>query len=119
MLNCLRQRREVYNQLALDFSIIGSLSTGDASQIPDDVKRITSKYPTDLESNCTDEFVQFLRLFIELKIERNPETIMKYLLNEPYLSSSFSNVTTALKIYLTLPVTVCEGERTFSRLALI
>ena len=77
MLNCLRQRREVYNQLALDFSIIGSLSTGDASQTPDDVKRITSKYPTDLESNCTDEFVQFLRLLIELKIERNPETIMK------------------------------------------
>lgn len=119
LLSCLCQRREAYSQLALDFSIIGSLNRGGASQIPDDVKRITNKYPTDLDNNCADEFMQFLRLLIELEIERNPHSIMKYLLSEPFIISSFPNVNTTLKIYLTLPVTVCEGERTFSRLALI
>jgi len=34
------------------------------------------------------------------------------------MSSCFLNVTIALRLYLTLPVTVCEGERSFSRLVL-
>ena len=45
--------------------------------------------------------------------------MLKYLLNEPFMSSCFPNVTVALRLYLTLPVTVCEGERSFSRLVLI
>jgi len=34
------------------------------------------------------------------------------------MSSCFPNVTIALRLYLTLPVAVCEGERSFSRLVL-
>ena len=98
------------------------LVKGDASaiaQFREEVSRIIAKYATDLDRSCQDEFVQFLKYTIELKIDRQPITMLKHLLNEPFMSSCFPNVIIALRLYLTLPVTVCEGERSFSRLVLI
>jgi len=93
------------------------LVKGDASaiaQFREEVSRIIAKYATDLDRSCHDEFVQFLKYTIELKINRQPILMLKHLLNEPFMSSCFPNVTIALRLYLTLPVTVCEGERSFS-----
>ena len=43
---------------------------------------------------------------------------MKHIRGDKLLKSTFPNVAT-LRLFLTLPVTVCEGERSFSKLALI
>jgi len=51
------------------------------------------------------------------------QTVIKvvryFLFNEPFMSSGFTNVTVALRLYITLTVTVCEAEMSFSKLALI
>jgi len=119
LLSALCQRREAYQQLAFDYAFVNSLVNCDASAIAQFREEVIAKYPTDLDRSCHDEFVQFLKYTIELKIDRQPITMLKHLLNEPFMSSCFPNVTIALRLYLTLPVTVCEGERSFSRLALI
>ena len=107
------QRREAYQQLAFDFAFVNSLVKSDASaiaQFREEVSRIIAKYATDLDRSCHDEFVQFLKYTIELKIDQQPITMLKHLLNEPFMSSCFPTVTIALRLYLT---------RSFSRLVLI
>jgi hypothetical protein len=41
------------------------------------------------------------------------------LIHERNLIEAFSNLTTNLKVYMTLPITSCEAERNFSKLSKI
>ena len=75
MLSALCQRREDYQQRALDFAFVNSFVKGDASKITqfrEEVSRIIAKYPTDLDRSCHDEFVQFLKFILNLKLTDNP-----------------------------------------------
>ena len=86
------------------------------------------KYSTDLDNGCADEFVQFCLFFKEINLgdasrssstrQVTPQMILQFI-KDNNLDNLFPNVTTALQIYLTIPVTVCEGERLFSKLSLI
>ena len=94
---------------------------GDRSAAIDQVPRsfvLQTEYPTDVDNCCHEEFVQFLNFLIDVNIDRQTTTMMKHLLPNR-LSSCFSNVITALRLFLTLLVADYEGERErpFSRLA--
>ena len=65
------QPRTLSAAYAFDFAFVNSLVKGDASaiaQFREEVSRIIAKYATDLDRSCHDEFVQFLKYTIELKI---------------------------------------------------
>ena len=69
--------------------------------------------------HCEDEFVTFSEFVTNLKLDRDPHVHLKYLRKYPVVESTFANISTALRLFLTLSVTVCEGERSFSKLSLI
>jgi hypothetical protein len=77
---------------------------------------LVKSYPEDLESSFIDEFVQFTNILVA----DNDKTIthMSELLKSDggVMLSTFPNVAIALRIYLTLPINNCQGERSFSTL---
>jgi len=77
---------------------------------------LAESYPEDLEPAIVDEFVQFT----DILVSDNNKTVshMSELLKKDggIILSTFPNVAIALRIYLTLPMNNCEGERSFSTL---
>jgi len=119
VLASLSQRRNAYKQISEDFAFIKSLKDNDVCSLREEVTRLLQKYDCDLESGCEEEFVAFSVMSADLKLDRDPQSLLKWLKRNPIVESTFSNVSTALRLFLTLPVTVCEGERSFSKLSLI
>jgi len=82
--------------------------------------KLVTTYPADIEESFVIEFLQFIVLI------REGDTVtsvahMNGLLRAHggILLSVFPNVGIALRLYLTLQVTNCEGDRSFSTLARI
>ncbi|KAJ8875731.1 hypothetical protein PR048_023630 [Dryococelus australis] len=84
----------------------------EASLTPEEVSRESSNlvksYPVDLEEILGEELLHFTEL---LKTE-----LLISLITENSLECCFPNVETALRMYLSLMVTNCTGERSFSKL---
>jgi len=77
---------------------------------------LVESYPEDLEPSFVDEFAQFT----DVLVADNDKTVshMSELLkaDKGIMLSTFPNVAIALRMYLTLPINNCEGERSFSTL---
>jgi hypothetical protein len=116
----LKFRTEAYESLQKRFALIAP-SRKDAA--PSEVRACCSTlheaYPKDLDSDFADEFVQFFDLITKhFPEKRSPHERYK-VLKENHLDSSFPNVETTLRIYLTLMVSNCTGERSFSKLKIL
>ena len=79
-------------------------------------------YPEDLEDHLSEELIQFSALLktnlgacMDKKIKKD-EVQMYKLIKENGLESAYPNVNIVLRIYLSLMVTNCSGERSFSKL---
>uniref|UniRef100_A0A8C6LVK5 TTF-type domain-containing protein n=1 Tax=Nothobranchius furzeri TaxID=105023 RepID=A0A8C6LVK5_NOTFU len=72
--------------------------------------KLSSTYPTDLDSSLSDELIQF-KHFVQR--ETSPVQLLQAL-DRHGLKTTFPNVYVALRLFLTLPVSNCEGERSFS-----
>lgn len=75
---------------------------------------LSSVYSDDLDKDFGEELIQF-KTFVREEKKRSPATMLQ-LLHTHGLQSTFPNVFVGLRIFLTLPVTNAEGERSFSRL---
>ena len=73
---------------------------------------LSSSYPTDLSRDFADELMQF-RAQVRSEEDKSPANLLKIAIK---IQTSFPNVFVALRIFLTLPVSNCEGERSFSKL---
>lgn len=85
------------------------------------VAELKKYYPDDLDEDFRDElrqFVEFVKADEGGQLMKNAAERYR-LLCERKLSATFPNVTTALKIYLSIMVTNCSGERSFSKMNLI
>ena len=90
---------------------------------PEDLRQhaahLVESYPEDLEPAFVDEFVQFT----DILVSDNNKTVshMSELLKKDggIMLSTFPNVAIAVRIYLTLPINNCEGERSFSTLTCV
>ena len=80
-----------------------------------DMDRLVAEYPNDLNSDLRNEILQLKSFFGESK---SPFELLRSI-SDLGMKSTFPNVYVALKMFLTLPVTNCEGERSFSALARI
>ena len=86
------------------------------SELTSRAEALAAAYPTDLTMSLADELVQF-KSFIP-KEQRCPNTMLKTVVNLD-LQSTSPSLYIALRLFLTLPITNCEGERSFSRMARI
>ena len=87
----------------------------DHSDINTKATELCAAYPSDLDISLGNELIHF-RSFMQDK--QSPTKILQTLLDLD-LQSAFPNVYVATRIFLTLPITNCDGERSFSHLARI
>ncbi|XP_072331181.1 zinc finger MYM-type protein 1-like isoform X2 [Scyliorhinus torazame] len=122
----LRKRIDPYEQIAKRFKFLSELVNN--SEIDEDsIKLIISYYKDDIDHKLVNEcylFKEYLHLRKSQKTEENTPSKMQCaevlrLICEQHLIEVFSNITTALKLYLTMPITSCETERNFSKLSFI
>lgn len=72
----------------------------------------------DLDGNILVDEMEVLKIILSLEYYGKPYKMFQFLA-ENDRATAFPNLFIALRIYLTIPVTVASGERTFSRLKLI
>lgn len=113
MLSCLDKRIDAYTELNKLFRVLFNMDT-DCDSVRKCAAALSSAYPDDLDRDFGEELIQF-KAFVQEEKNRSP-VIMLQLLHRHGLQSTFPNVFVALRIFLTLPVTNAEGERSFSRL---
>ena len=77
-----------------------------------------SFYSKDVNMELCDEWIQWRAFLSQLpSVPTKPSPLqMLQIMKEYNLQSGFPNVCIALRIYLTLPVSNCSGERSFSHL---
>lgn len=105
----LRRRKEPYSKLVKKFSSLINLQN---VSIKEEAKVLQENYPNDLSEDFADELLHFKSVVAE------KESVLEMFqhLKEYNLNSAFPNVETALRIFLTIPVSNCTGERSFSLL---
>ena len=85
------------------------------------VEKLTLAYPNDfLKCDLETEFLRYREIFAHFESKIIGD--VPKMLNEIYrceLQNFIPQVCIALRIFATIPVTVCSGERSFSKLALI
>lgn len=101
------------------FSPVLRYLTLEETELEECCKKMTDFYNTDISSSLVDE-IKHLRkvhnsLFSSLT-ELSPLELLNKITNMK-LESIFRNVCSAIRIFLTLPVTVSEAERAFSKLS--
>ena len=112
----LRKRMSAYSAV---HGLFGFLTEFE-SLTPEDLRKhaahLVESYPEDLEPSFVDEFAQFT----DVLVADNDKTVshMSELLkaDKGIMLSTFLSVAIALRMYLTLPINNCEGERSFSTL---
>lgn len=76
----------------------------------DNAKKLQEFYSSDLDEEFSEEVQHFSTI-----IDKQSTLLEMYkMLKNLNLSSAFPNVETALRIFLTIPISNCTGERSFS-----
>uniref|UniRef100_A0A8C6WJK3 Zinc finger MYM-type protein 1 n=1 Tax=Neogobius melanostomus TaxID=47308 RepID=A0A8C6WJK3_9GOBI len=111
-------RYEAYNALKHSFGFLNKIHLLTSQELRSAAALLQKKYPSDIQEDFADEIVQF-KEFIMNKDCTSSVKDMLQLMKETDLSSVFPNMDIAFRVYLTLPVSNCSGERSFSKLGLI
>ena len=139
----LTQRCSAYNRICEELSFLLEMAGNDNENVLAGAKQLIDKYKDDFDQECIVEFEEFFHFTSKMQCEhkctnscnhfnkeycpdhckdickKSPTEMLIYLKKHSLISSLFPNVTIALRLFLTLPVTVCEAERSFSKLARI
>lgn len=116
VVRCLDQRLSVYKELTDIFGVLFMSETTSNSKVTKHANALLCAYPSDLNSSFAKELIQFRSFMCEQ--DKSPSKMLNTVL-ELGLQSVFPNVYMALRMFLPLPVTNCEGERSFSHMARI
>ena len=123
VLSALAKRMETYYQVTSVFGILRKLKYFTAEGILKRTPIIVCAYPDEMEESLGDKLVQFAELLktdVAAAIDSKKHEVMELqfykLLMENSLESCFPNVEIFLRIYLSLMITNCSGERSFSTL---
>lgn len=79
---------------------------------------LTDTSSSESDISATDLYEEIKAIEPFFTTEKNPSDILEYIY-ENNLLSTFPNLTIIVRIFLTLPVTVATGERSFSKLKII
>lgn len=123
MTGALKKRLEAYTVVRNLFGFLHEIFDLTPESIRESCHRLIEAYPEDLERHLAEELVQFCsfargssglkeqdkKVSFELRLYR--------IASAPGGREAFPNVNIVLRIYLSLLVTNCSGERSFSVLA--
>ena len=117
----LTKRQKAYKQLSGSFSVFKEMPRLTLPALKEKTKSLVSSYPEDLEDALEDEMTQFSALLktglaSDIPSKTHYEEQLYKLIRKNNLESTFPNVEIALRIYLSLMVSNCSGERSFSKL---
>lgn len=106
----LSRRKEPYDKIVHKFSCLLNLKS---MSLNEEANALQKSYPDDLSDDFSSELQQFIT-FSPDKNKSIPD--MFKILKELNLCSTFPNLETALRIFLSIPISNCSGERSFSLL---
>ena len=117
-MNDLNRRIKAYSSIDDRFAFLRGSAESDS------LSNMVTFYSEDLDSfeTVAEEWSQWkslvdqLKLNSDLKVASVTPSKMMVILKENKFESSFPNVYVILRIYLTIPVTNCTGERSFSHM---
>ena len=124
----LTNRLQAYTKISQKFGFLHNVLYLDAKQLKDKAKFLVKQYPNDLEPSLAEEIVHFREYLKGKNLPRkeggsddSDETVsiefqMYRILAKKEIHEVFPNVKIALRIYLTLMVSNCSGEQSFSAL---
>lgn len=113
LLSGLNRRLDAYRDINGRFGVLFDMVCDD-TDLRKRASALSSSYPGDLDTGLADELIQF-RSFVSTEQDKTPANLLQVVLKNG-LQTTFPNVFVALRLFLTLPVSNCEGERTFSKL---
>lgn len=111
----LSSRKESYENLSKRFEIFSKLHEKKYEDLVEQAKRVAQYYSNDI---CENDFVQECHHFqMYMKADKLTRIRDCYTyVKKNSLISTFPNLEVAIRVYLTLPVTNCSAERSFSAL---
>ena len=117
----LQKRQNAVKKLSNLFGFLKNLEEANNEKIRECSQSLVMAYPEDLEDDLSEELIQFSALLkmdlgADMDKKKNKEVQMYKLIKENGLESAYPNVNIVLRIYLSLMVTNCSGERSFSKL---
>ncbi|XP_069494240.1 zinc finger MYM-type protein 1-like [Ambystoma mexicanum] len=119
IINGLTRRGDAYKDISNRFGFLVNLRDMDGKEMSEHCIKLASYYHQDLEkSNLISECQQFKHYTFEKKETMSLSCIYK-IINNDKLGPAFPNLEIALRIFLSMMVTNCSGERSFSKLKLI
>jgi hypothetical protein len=122
----LKIRRDAYSKISSKFAFLRKLCQLSPEEIAKSAKILVESYPDDLDQGLSGELLFFTTIlraeftskgeYGNLKQNAAPELWMYHvaMMDNVALSNSIPNVVTMLSIYLSLMMTNCSGERSFS-----
>lgn len=116
------KRKVSYQEINNNFNFLFNLDSIDDSEIREKAKNLVGLYPTDLDNSFLDESIQFKEFINKIGFDKNyhENSNVEQMLNiiiSNNVSSTFNNTEICLRMYNSIAVTNCTGERSFSVLA--
>ena len=97
-----------------DFRCLTSYRSLSSLELRQKATNLVNSYPTDLELSFVEKFIQFTSIIDGHDNKSSGHMCQLLKRDDGLLMSSFPNVGIALRIYLTIEISNCEGERSFS-----
>ena len=112
----LQKRAETYHEVADAFDFLIDINISE-QLLRERVETLMQVYPDDVNNDLVPE-VQYFQPYIKQNTitEEISHQDMYHIIKKDRIAMVFPNVETVLKLFLSLPVTNCSGERSFSRL---
>ena len=118
----LEKRSFVYKDLGNKFNFLINLGKKNSMIEPKSMEAVMTLYKNDIGIELVSECSQFQHYLNMVTFNQNNSITaaeMLKLIFKESLIDIFPNLYTILKIYLTIPITSCEAERSFSKMAYI
>ena len=118
LVSSLRRRIDAYRDAREVFKVVTDFNDIDADQMREYSLAMANTYSGDLQAGeFADEMIQFVD-FAKSRGCRIPSSLAMLLHTED-LQSTFPNVEIAIRMYMSVMVSNCSGEQSFSKMALI
>lgn len=110
----LARRRKAYEVVFSRFEVLSLLlsCSSELSEVERAASKLCKLFPEDISSDFPNECVHF-KMYVELENFKNLPELYSYI-KDNNLASTFPNLEIVIRMFLTLPVTNCTAERTFS-----
>ena len=106
-----------YSEIKKLFSFLTEYDRMNYDDLKTQLELVVSTHSSDLEESIIDDFLQFKDILYS-EFDRSIKNISTLLRSKDgILTNAFPNISILIRILLTIPITNCEGVRSFSTLS--